>query len=134
MVKNLPAKAGDTGSILELGRSPMLQGNYDHMPQLLSLCSRARELQLLSLCAATTEARVPYSLCFATGEATVSSSSCTAVRVAPAVSNQRTPVQQRRPSTAEKESACSGKVPHAAGQLSLHTLEPMLCNQRSDPE
>ena len=55
-------------------------------------------------------------------------------RVAPAVGNQRTPVQQPRPSTAEKESACSGKVPHAAEQLSLHTLERMLCNQRSDPE
>ena len=30
-----------------------------HAPQLLSLRSRAREPQLLSLCAATTEAHVP---------------------------------------------------------------------------
>ena len=41
MVKNLPANAGHMG------------------PQLLSLCSRAREPQLLSSHAATTEARMP---------------------------------------------------------------------------
>ena len=34
----------------------MLPGNWAHAPQLLSLCSRAQELQLLSPCATTTEA------------------------------------------------------------------------------
>ena len=41
------------------GRSHMPQRNKAHVPQLLSLCSRAREPQLLSPCATTTEARVP---------------------------------------------------------------------------
>ena len=39
--KNLPVYAGDMGSIPALGRF--------HVPQLLSLCSRTREPQLLSL-------------------------------------------------------------------------------------
>ena len=46
VVKNLPANAGDTGLILDLGRSHMLQSNQARLPQLLSLCSRARKLQL----------------------------------------------------------------------------------------
>ena len=48
VVKNLPTNAGDTGSISDLGRSHMLQSNYARVPQLLSLCSRAWELQLLT--------------------------------------------------------------------------------------
>ena len=47
MVKNPPANAGDTGSSPGPGRSHMLQSNYAHAPQLLSLRSRAREPQLL---------------------------------------------------------------------------------------
>ena len=47
VVKNPPAKAGDTGSSLSPGRSHMLQSNY------------AREPQLLSPCATTTEAHAP---------------------------------------------------------------------------
>ena len=42
VVKNLPTSAGDTGSIPDLGSS-----HKAYSPQLLSLCSRARELQLL---------------------------------------------------------------------------------------
>ena len=51
VVKNLPANAGDTGSIPH----PLKQ--LSHVPQLLSLYSRAQEQQLLSPCAATPEAR-----------------------------------------------------------------------------
>ena len=49
VVKNLPANAGDTGTIPGLGRphAHMLQGNWAHAPQLLSLSSAARELQTL---------------------------------------------------------------------------------------
>ena len=47
VVKNPPANAGDTGSIPGPGRSHMPQSNKAHVPQLLSLCSRAREPQLL---------------------------------------------------------------------------------------
>ena len=59
MVKNLPANAGDKGSIPGPGRSHMLQSNKARAPQLLSLHSRAHEPQLLSPRAATTEAHVP---------------------------------------------------------------------------
>ena len=37
----------------------MLQSNKAHVPQLLSLCSRAQEPQLLSPCATITEAWCP---------------------------------------------------------------------------
>ena len=47
MVKNPPANAGDTGSSPGPGRSHMPRSNYACAPQLLSLCSRAFEPQLL---------------------------------------------------------------------------------------
>ena len=59
MVKNLPANAGDTGSIPGPGRSHMLRSNSAHAPQLLNLLSRARKPQLLSPRATSTEARAP---------------------------------------------------------------------------
>ena len=59
LVKDLPASAGDMGSIPGLGRVHMPQGNYTHAPQLLSLCSRDRALQRLSLPTATTKAQEP---------------------------------------------------------------------------
>ena len=48
VVKNPPANAGDTGSSPGLGKSHMLRSRYARAPQLLSLCSTAREPQLLS--------------------------------------------------------------------------------------
>ena len=52
--------AGDTGSSPGPGGSHMLQSNQAHVPQLLKpTCSRAREPQLLSPRATTTEARMP---------------------------------------------------------------------------
>ena len=62
MVTNLPTNAGDMGSIPGLGRSWMLQSNEACAPQLLNVCSRAQEPQLLSPCAAATEACTPQSL------------------------------------------------------------------------
>ena len=59
VVRNPSASAGDMGSDPGLGRSHMLQSNYARAPQLLSLCSRAREPQLLSPRATTAEARAP---------------------------------------------------------------------------
>ena len=59
VVNSPPANEGDMGSIPDLGRSYMLQGNQASVSQLLSLCSRAWEPQPLSPCAATSEARVP---------------------------------------------------------------------------
>ena len=45
--KNPPANAGNTDSVPGPGRSHMPQSTQAHVPQLLSLCSRAWELQLL---------------------------------------------------------------------------------------
>ena len=59
VVKNSLANARDTGSIPDAGRSHMPQSNSAWVPQPLSLCSRAREPQLLSSCATTTEAHAP---------------------------------------------------------------------------
>ena len=47
MAQNLPFNAGDMGSVPDLGRSPMLWNSEAHVSQLLSLCSRAQETQLL---------------------------------------------------------------------------------------
>ena len=47
VVKNLPTSVGDTGEIPDLGRSHRLWSNSARVPQILSLCSRAQELQLL---------------------------------------------------------------------------------------
>ena len=59
VVKNPPANAGDTGSTPGPGRSHMSRSIEASVPQQLSLCSRARESQLLSRCPTTAEARVP---------------------------------------------------------------------------
>ena len=59
MVETPPANAGDMGSSPGPGRSHMPRSNKACVPQLLSLCSRAHEPQLLSPHATTTEARVP---------------------------------------------------------------------------
>ena len=59
VVKNPPANAGDAGSSPGLGRSHMPRSNYACAPQLLNLCSRAREPQRLSPRATTTETRAP---------------------------------------------------------------------------
>ena len=62
VLKNLPADAGNTGSSPGLGRSHMLRSKKARAPQLLGLCSRAREQQLLRPHATTTEARGPRAL------------------------------------------------------------------------
>ena len=59
VVKNPPANAGDTGSSPGPGISHMPRSNEAHVPQLLSLCSRARKPQLLRPRATTTEACAP---------------------------------------------------------------------------
>ena len=59
MVKTLPANVGDMGSIPGVWKIPHAAGNEDRGPELLSLCSRAQEPQLLSPRAAATEAHVP---------------------------------------------------------------------------
>ena len=70
VVKNPPANTGETGSIPGPGRSQHATEQLGRAPQLLSLCSRAWELQLLSPCVATSEACAPWSLSSAGREAT----------------------------------------------------------------
>ena len=59
VIKNLPANAGDMSSIAGSGRFHMPQSNGARELQLVSLCSRVLQPQLVSPSAATTEARVP---------------------------------------------------------------------------
>ena len=47
MVKNLPANAGDMGSIPGVGRFHMPWSNQVHASQLLNLCARDQKPQLL---------------------------------------------------------------------------------------
>ena len=68
MVKNLPANAGDTGSSPGPGRSHMPRSNKgragnanQHYKEVVSLCSRAHEPQLLSPHATTTELEPVFS-------------------------------------------------------------------------
>ena len=55
VVENLPANAGDTGLSPGPGGSHVLRSSWACAPQLLSLRSRAREPQLQSPRATTTE-------------------------------------------------------------------------------
>ena len=57
--KNVPTNARDMGSVPGLGRSHMLQVTKANATQLLSPCSKACQMQLLSSQAVTTEAFVP---------------------------------------------------------------------------
>ena len=59
VVKDLPAMVGDTSSIPSPGRSHMPWSNEADASQLLSLCSRSWDRQLLSLHATTSEATHP---------------------------------------------------------------------------
>ena len=58
-VNNPPANVGDPDLIFDLRRSYIPQSNEAHAPQLLSLCSKAQELQLLNPRAEITETHVP---------------------------------------------------------------------------
>ena len=59
MDRSPPDNAGDAGLIPSPGRFPTLQVAKDHVPQLLSPHSRAREPHLTSPCGVTTENDVP---------------------------------------------------------------------------
>ena len=83
---------------------PTCCGGIARAPQLLSLCSSARELQLLSPCTGTTEAHAPYSLCSATREDPGVRSLSTAAREWPPLSAAKEkPAQQQRPSEVKNE-------------------------------
>ena len=84
MVENLPANAGDMGSIPGLGRSHMPWSNWAREPQLLSL-------------------RV-WSLCSATREAAIVRGPCTAMKSGPHLLQlEKALMQKQRPSTAKNK-------------------------------
>ena len=82
-MKNPLADAGDTGSIPGQGGSHMPWSSSAHEPQLLSLCSRARELRLWGPCASAAEACVPQGLRPVTREAPATGRPQTASREQP---------------------------------------------------
>ena len=55
-IKNLPANAGDKGSIPGLQRFHTPHGNQAHVPQLLSPCAATTEAQAPGDCSAAAEA------------------------------------------------------------------------------
>ena len=61
VVKSPPASAGDMGSIPDPGRSHTSPSDKACVPQLLSLCSRAWELHVMSSRVATNEVQTPQS-------------------------------------------------------------------------
>ena len=84
MVENLPAGAGDTGSIPGLGRSHMPRSNEDREPQLLSL-------------------RV-WSLCSVTREVTIVKGPRTAMKSGPrSLQLEKALAQKQRPNTAKNK-------------------------------
>ena len=96
VVGNPPVSAGDAGSSPGPGGSHMLQSNWARALQLLSLCSRAREPQLLSL-----RARRP---CSAVGEATTMRDPCTEGRTGPHLPQlERARAQQQRSNRAKNK-------------------------------
>ena len=103
VVKNPPANAGDTGLSPGPGRSHMQQSNQAGAPQLLSLCFRAHEPQLLSLRATTTEAHEPR-VHVLQREATAMRSPCTATKSNPHLLQlEKAHVQQQKPHTAKNK-------------------------------
>ena len=100
------------------------------MPQLLSLCSRAREPQLLSPCAASTKACAPWTPCATVREATT-------VRSLRTTTGGKL-VHQGRPSTAKKnnflnQTAFKAQLYHTLA-IELETLPLTILILNDPPE
>ena len=103
VVKNPPANTGDMGSSPGPGRSHMPWSNEARVSQLLSLCSRAREPQLLSPCATTTAPLVPKASAPQQREATAMRSPRTTTKSSPySPQLEKARAQQQRPNAAKK--------------------------------
>ena len=97
VIRNPPASVREPGWTPGPGRFHKSRSNEACMPQLLSLCSGARELQLLSPHVATTEAWRLWSLCPTTRKATAVRSPCTASREQPLLARTwEKPTEQQR--------------------------------------
>ena len=89
MVMNLSANEGEVGSSPDPERSHMLRGNQACAPQLRSLRSRAREPQLLSLCATARDATTVRS------QRTATKSSCHSLQLEKAHAATKTQHSQK---------------------------------------
>ena len=99
MDRNPPINSGDTSSTPGPLRFHMPRSKNSHVPQLLSLTSRACELQLKSPHAAATKAHVP-GLCSAVREATMMRSPRTTTESSVhSPQLEKVGAQQGRPST-----------------------------------
>ena len=97
LVQEDPTCCGET--------KPVHHNYWAHTPQLLkSTCSRARMLQLLSLCAATTEACAPRAHAPQQREASAMRSPCAATKSSPCSPQlEKARVQQWRPNGAKNK-------------------------------
>ena len=119
--KNPRALAGDPGSIPGSGRNHRSQSNLAHVPQLLSLCSKAHEVQLLklkccnywNLSAATTETPTPRACAPQEKPYTGMRSPCTAAKSSP-------PTPHHSITTRES--------PHVAMKTQLSQRKPQNCS------
>ena len=103
VVKNPPANAGHMGSSPGPGRSHMPRSNEASAPQLLSLCSRACEPQLLRPRATTTEVRAPGVRAPQQEKPPQWEALVLQWRVAPACHNQRKPTRSNKDPTQPKK-------------------------------
>ena len=86
------ANARNRGLIPDPGTFHMPRSNSAFMPQLMSLCSGAHELQLMSLCAVTAEACVPRACAPHQEKPPQWEAHAPQWRVAPSLCNKRKPV------------------------------------------
>ena len=104
VVKNPPANAGDTGSSPGPGRSHMPRSNKAHVPQLMSLRSRACKPQLLTPRVTTTEAHAPRAPARQQREATARRSLLTTMKSSPRSPQlEKASAQQQRPNAAKNK-------------------------------
>ncbi|KAJ8796977.1 hypothetical protein J1605_001787 [Eschrichtius robustus] len=130
VVKNPPANAGDTGSSPGPGRSHMPRSNKARA-QLLSQRATVTEacmLQLLSLCAATTEASTPRA-CARQRESTAMRSLCTTMKSSP-----RSPQLEKARGKREFQAEEMGKKPSLEGMKQIGLYSKLLEYSSSNGE
>ena len=109
MLKNPPAKAGDTGSIPGPGRSHMPRSNEAHAPQPLSPCVGVHEAQLLSPWAAMKPLHLEPTLHSKRSHRDEMPTPCNKEQP-PRVTMREKPVQQQRPSTTRNNKNSDGYI------------------------
>ena len=115
--KNLPANAGDTGSIPGPGGSHMPWSNWARVPQLLSLCSRACAPQLLRPKCHSYWSPWAWSPCSTAGEDTAMRSPRTTKSGLRSPQLEEARAQQRRPNAAKNKQINKKKKPEIIANI-----------------